>query len=118
MMISAQRFSFTCRKCNRTRTAAFAVPWVVKKAEAAKKVGFRNTRWGPQCLGPCAEAVVHFADRERPIPKKCPGQYKNHHEDNQGLCHSCGILLDRQQWEEYAGLGVAAPSDRAGWSHK
>ena len=34
-----------------------------------------------------------------------------HYEDQQGLCHVCGVLLNRALWEEYAGKGQPAPGD-------
>lgn len=32
-----------------------------------------------------------------------------HHVDNQGLCHRCGKLMDRDWWELYAGKGAPVP---------
>lgn len=53
-------FSFTCRKCGRYRKAQFDVPYPVTKKYAAECVGYRNTRWGPQCSPDCNAARVAF----------------------------------------------------------
>ena len=51
--VAPQEFSFTCRRCGKTKTARFFVFWSVKASEAAKKVGIRRTRWGAQCAEDC-----------------------------------------------------------------
>lgn len=33
----------------------------------------------------------------------------DHVEDNQGLCHNCGTLLNRDRWEAYAGTETPPP---------
>jgi hypothetical protein len=34
---------------------------------------------------------------------ECPGQYDYHYEDNQGLCHSCGMPINFDSWFAYEG---------------
>lgn len=48
--IAEQHYEFVCRKCGRKRRARFVVPYPVKKSEAAKRVGYKNTSHGPQCI--------------------------------------------------------------------
>lgn len=38
------------------------------------------------------------------LPNACP-----HWEDNQGLCHGCGVLLNSYAWELFAGKGAPLP---------
>lgn len=53
--MAGQTFEFKCRKCDRVKRASFVVPWAVKRSEAAKKTGFKVTRWGAQCVPSCEE---------------------------------------------------------------
>ena len=55
-----QVFEFTCRKCGRSRKATFAVYWKVTPAEAARKAGYKNTRYGAQCEPNCATNADKF----------------------------------------------------------
>lgn len=41
----------------------------------------------------------------RPV-EPCSG----HYQDNQGLCHECGVTLDLSWWALYAGEDVPPPS--------
>jgi len=38
---------------------------------------------------------------------------EDHVEDNQGLCHQCGVLVNRELWEAHAGKSKLAASDEA-----
>ena len=72
LTIADQHFEFKCRKCGRKRTARFTVPYPVKKSEAAKRVGYKNTSHGAQCVdedGGCA-LTYRFAATLRAIAAK------------------------------------------------
>lgn len=41
--------------------------------------------------------------------------------DNQGCCHHCGILMERDKWEAFAGEGVPHASEKfavMGWNDR
>ena len=65
-MIATQHINFKCRKCGRKRKGEFTVPWPVKRSEAAKKMGFKNTSHGSQCTngpdGGCESAYDKISD--------------------------------------------------------
>lgn len=44
------------------------------------------------------------------LPKGDPNC--DHVQDNQGSCHNCGTLLDRDLWELYAGKGAPHWTDK------
>jgi hypothetical protein len=51
----------------------------------------------------------------KPKTSRKPRTSRARHEhvvDNQGLCHVCGKMMNRDWWEAYAGRGATAPSLR------
>ena len=66
---------------------------------AAVRLRFR-IRTMPGYWPPSVRFVVQLVGRQR-----CT----EHGVDNQGCCHQCGVLMDRQLWELYAGKGAPFP---------
>ena len=89
---------------------------VVRWSVRVSSRGHRKTLHIKAAACPSHETCVNFVANRGLHPdarvevnasvKPCP-----HYEDNQGLCHQCGVLLNRDSWEFYAGKGAPAPGD-------